>query len=232
MKTRAFGRREALGTMGTAGAALLLGCGGGSPTSPGDSGTPAASPTSTNGACAVTPSETAGPFPSLQQFFRSDIREGKPGSVLALTILVVNATSACAPVSGASVEIWHVDAAGNYSEYGTQTAETYLRGIQTTSPAGTVLFTTIYPGWYQGRATHIHVEVKISGVSRKVTQIAFPESINATVHRTGAYAARGPNPMSNGADGIFADSLSSEIVTPTGDPTSGYAATFQVAVAV
>jgi protocatechuate 3,4-dioxygenase beta subunit len=95
-----------------------------------------------------------------------------------------------------------------------------------------VLFTTIYPGWYQGRATHIHVEVKISGVSRKVTQIAFPESINATVHRTGAYAARGTNPMSNGADGIFADSLSSEIVTPTGDPTSGYAATFQVAVAV
>jgi protocatechuate 3,4-dioxygenase beta subunit len=220
--------------MGTAGAALLLGCGGGSPTSASDSGsgTTTGSPTSSNGVCGVTPQETAGPFPSLQQFFRSDIREGKPGSVLALTILVVNAANGCAPVSGANVEIWHVDAAGNYSEYGTQTAETYLRGIQTTSPAGTVVFTTIYPGWYQGRATHIHVEVKVGGVSRKVTQIAFPESINAVVHRSGVYASRGANPMSNASDGIFADSLSSEIITPTGEPAAGYAATFQVGITV
>ena len=69
-------------------------------------------------------------------------------------------------------------------------------------------FTTIYPGWYQGRATHIHLEVTINGVSRKVTQIAFPESVNNTVYRSGVYASRGSNPMSNLSDGIFADSLS------------------------
>ena len=120
------------------------------------------------------------------------------------------------------------DAAGNYSEYGTQSAETFLRGIQTTNGTGEVVFTTIYPGWYQGRATHIHLEVTIGGVSRKVTQIAFPESINDTVHRSGAYASRGTNSLSNARDGIFADSLASEIVTPVGDPTSGYTATFQV----
>lgn len=81
-------------------------------------------------------------------------------------------------------------------------------------------------------ATHIHVEVTINGVSRKVTQMAFPETVNNTVHGTGAYASRGSNPMANAADMIFADSLSSEIVTPVGDPAGGYTATFQVGIAL
>ena len=143
---------------------------------------------------------------------------------------MVNAANGCAPVPNANVEIWHVDAAGNYSQYGTQTTQTFLRGIQTTNNNGEVTFTTIYPGWYQGRATHIHVEVTMNGRSVKVTQIAFPESINNTVHANGVYASRGSNPMSNQADGIFADSLSSEIVTPTGSVGAGYAATFQVGI--
>jgi protocatechuate 3,4-dioxygenase beta subunit len=238
VKNRKMGRREALGALGVAGAALAFGCGGDSPTGPsaggstGGSSTGGTTTTGTNGACAVTPTETAGPFPSLADFFRSDIREGKTGTRLTLTVKVVNVSSACAPVAGANVEIWHVDAAGNYSQYGTQSAETFLRGIQTTNANGEVVFTTIYPGWYQGRATHIHVEVTMGGRSVKVTQMAFPESINGTVYTTGAYASRGANPMSNASDGIFADSLSSELVTPTGDPAGGYAAAFQVAVAL
>ena len=69
-------------------------------------------------------------------------------------------------------------------------------------------------------------------MSRKVTQIAFPESVNNTIHASGVYASRGTNPMSNAADRIFADSLASELVTPTGSASSGYAATFQIAIAV
>jgi protocatechuate 3,4-dioxygenase beta subunit len=231
VKKKTMGRREVLAAMGGAGAALALGCGSDSPTASTTTGATGTT-TSTNAACAVTPTETAGPFPSLTDLFRSDIREGKPGTVLSLTIRVVNANGSCAPVPGANVEIWHVDAAGNYSQYGSQTAQTYLRGIQTTNANGEVTFTTIYPGWYQGRATHIHAEVTISGVSRKVTQIAFPESVNAAVHGTGAYASRGSNPMSNASDGIFRDSLASELVTPAGTPSSGYAVTFQIGLAV
>jgi protocatechuate 3,4-dioxygenase beta subunit len=163
---------------------------------------------------------------------RSDVRENRQGTTLALTIKVVNVNSACAAVAGADVEIWHVDAAGDYSQYGSQTAATFLRGIQTTNASGDVTFTTIYPGWYQGRATHIHVEVTMGGRSIKVTQIAFPESINDTVHRSGVYASRGTNPIRNQSDGIFSDSLSSELVTPAGSPSSGYTAAFQVGVAV
>lgn len=229
MSNKKVGRREAIGVIGAAGAAIAFGCGG-STTSPAAS-TGTTETGSTNAACAVTPTETVGPYPSLTDLFRSDIREGKSGTTLTLTIKVVNVGAACAAVPGAHVEIWHVDAAGNYSQYGTQTAQTYLRGIQTTNSNGEVTFTTIYPGWYQGRATHIHAEVTINGASRKVTQIAFPETVNNTVHRNGVYASRGTNPISNASDGIFSDSLASELVTPTGDVTSGYAATFQVAIA-
>ena len=232
MSNRKVGRREALGVMGAAGAALAFGCGS-SPTSPDTSTSTSTTTTgSTNAACAVTPTETAGPYPSLTDIFRSDIRDGKTGTLLALTVKVVNVTAACAAVANANVEVWHCDSAGNYSEYGTETARTYLRGIQTTNSNGEVTFTTIYPGWYQGRATHIHLEVTINGVSRKVTQIAFPESVNNTVYRAGVYASRGSNPTSNLSDGIFADSLSAELVTPSGDAVNGYTASCQVGVSL
>ena len=233
MTTKRINRREAIGAMGAAaGAALAFGCSNSS-TSPSATTTTTGTTTgSTNSACAVTPTETIGPYPSVTDIFRSDIRETKTGTVLTLTIKVVNVNAGCAAVAAANVEIWQCDATGNYSEYGTQTAQTYLRGIQTTNSNGDVTFTTIYPGWYQGRATHIHIEVKTGGVSRKVTQIAFPESVNNTVYATGVYASRGSNPMSNLSDGIFADSLSSELVTPSGSPASGYSASCQVAISV
>jgi protocatechuate 3,4-dioxygenase beta subunit len=231
--TKRINRREAIGAIGAAaGAALAFGCSNSS-TSPSATTTTTGTTTgSTNSACAVTPTETAGPYPSITDIFRSDIRETKTGTVLTLTIKVVNVNASCAAISGANVEIWHCDPAGNYSEYGTQTSQTYLRGIQTTNANGEVTFTTVYPGWYQGRATHIHIEVTTGGVSRKVTQIAFPESVNNTVYATGVYASKGSNPMSNLSDGIFADSLSSELVTPSGSPTSGYTASCQVAISV
>jgi protocatechuate 3,4-dioxygenase beta subunit len=226
--SRLLTRREALGAVGAAGVAIAWGCGD-TPTTP-SSAIETTTTASTNAACAVTPTETVGPYPSLVDLFRSDIREGKSGTLLVLTIRVVNVANGCAAVPNANVEIWHVDAAGNYSQYGTQTTQTFLRGIQTTNSNGEVTFTTIYPGWYQGRATHIHVEVTMAGRSVKVTQIAFPEATSNAVHASGAYASRGTNAMSNQSDGIFADSLSSEIVTPTGSISGGYTATFQVAI--
>jgi protocatechuate 3,4-dioxygenase beta subunit len=182
--------------------------------------------------CSVTPTETAGPFPSINEVFRSDIREGKPGTSLMLTIQVVNVNASCAPVGNANVEVWQADAAGTYSEYGSQTGQTFLRGIQTTNSVGEVLFRTIYPGWYQGRATHIHVEVSLNAIVIKTTQIAFPESVSAQVYATGVYAPRGGNPTSNASDNVFSDSLASELVTPAGDPAGGFTAKFQIGVAI
>jgi protocatechuate 3,4-dioxygenase beta subunit len=225
-------RRAAFGAIGAAAAAVAAACGD-SPTSATAVDTSSSSgTTSTNATCAVTPTETIGPYPSRTDMLRSDVRENRQGTTLTLTIKVVNAASACAPLAGADVEIWQCDAAGDYSQYGSQTAATFLRGIQTTNASGEVTFTTIYPGWYQGRATHIHVEVTMGGRSIKVTQIAFPESVSNVVHAQGVYASRGTNPTSNQSDGIFSDSLASELVTPVGSPSSGYTATFQVGVSL
>jgi protocatechuate 3,4-dioxygenase beta subunit len=237
--TRRLDRRGAIRIIGAAGVAAVAAACGGSDTAPSavgsttTTGTGASGGTSsTNEACAAAPNETAGPYPSKSDIFRSDIRENRSGVPLALAIRVINVSNACAPLANANVEIWQCDAAGNYSEYGTQTSQTYLRGIQTTDANGQVNFMTIYPGWYQGRATHIHIEVTVNGRSVKVTQIAFPETINAAVYATSVYASRGNNPTSNLQDGIFADSLSSELVTPSGNPAAGYSASYQVGVTI
>jgi protocatechuate 3,4-dioxygenase beta subunit len=231
-------RREALGMLGTSGAALsLIGCGD-TPTSPSTVEAAAATTmtTGTNAACTVSPSETVGPYPSLTDLFRSDIREGKSGAPLTLTISVVNVNNGCSPVAGANVEIWQCDADGHYSQYAQPgyngVSQTFLRGIQTSDSAGRVTFTTIYPGWYQGRATHIHIDVAVNGRSVKVTQIAFPESTTAALYSTGVYAAKGQNPTANARDNVLADSVASEMADVTGNPTSGYNATFTVGVAV
>lgn len=179
----------------------------------------------------MTPTETIGPYPSLTDLVRSDIREGRSGTALARALTVVDSSENCAPVENVQVEIWQCDAAGNYSQYGTQTAQTYLRGIQTTNSSGQVTFMTIFPGWYQGRATHIHVEVTRDGSSLKATQIAFPEATNAAVYATGVYASRGSNPTSNSSDSIFRDSLDAETATVMGDPAGGLSATFRIALA-
>lgn len=216
---------------GAAGAALAFGCAVETPTNPAaTTTTTTGSGASSSSSCAVTPTETVGPYPSLTDLIRSDIREGKSGARVTLTITVANVNSGCSPVANANVEIWQCDAGGNYSEYGSQRAETYLRGIQTTNANGEVKFTTIYPGWYQGRATHIHADVALNGASVKVTQIGFPESINTAVYATGVYAPRGANPTSNAGDNVFADSISSELAAVTGDPTNGYTATFRIGI--
>lgn len=224
------------GIFATAGAALGAACGGDTVVGPTSASSTTSTPTTggstTNAACAVSPTETVGPYPSLGDFLRSDIREDRPGLPLTLTISVVNANSGCAPVQNAAVEIWQCDVDGNYSQYGSSSARTFLRGLQTTDASGAATFTTIYPGWYQGRATHIHVEVSLNGRSVKVTQIAFPEDVSSEVYRTGIYAAKGQNPTTNARDSVFSDGVSEEMIALAGNTSSGYSATFRVGIAV
>ncbi len=229
-------RRTALGLLGALGSGWAASCGDDTPavaTTPSPPPTPSTPATPQNpagAACATTPSETRGPFPSIGDLVRSDIRDGRDGVELALTITVVDADDDCAPVPSATVSIWQCDASGDYSQYGTERNESYLRGIQTTDADGQARFTTIYPGWYQGRATHIHVEAFVDGRSASVSQIAFPDEISAAVHRSGVYAERGENPTRNATDSVFRDGVSQQTAILTGDPDRGYQAAFQLAV--
>ena len=137
---------------------------------------------------------------------RSDIREGKSGTPLTLTLTVVNTNSGCAPVAGANVEIWQCDATGNYSQYGTQTSQTYLRGIQTTDGNGQVTFTTIYPGWYPGRTTHIHCKVHLDRRTVLTTQLYFDDNLTEEINRTiQPYTEHAVRDTRNDTDSIYAD---------------------------
>ena len=132
------------------------------------------------------------------------------------------------------MEIWHCDAQGNYSEYAQPgfngVGQTFLRGVQTTDGNGQVTFTTIYPGWSMGRATHVHVDVFVNGANVKTTQIAFPESVTAAVYATGVNAAKGRNPTSTGGDMVFSDGAANELATMSGNTSSGYTATLTIGI--
>ena len=198
--------------------------------------------TTGSGTCTTSPSETAGPFPTKtpSSLVTSDIRSDRTGVPLTAKITVNNKNSSCAALAGAIVDIWHCDKDGYYSEYGGTgmqsanfTSVHFLRGRQTTDANGLVQFTTIFPGWYSGRAPHIHVHVySASGTSLLVTQIAFPTNICDTVYTTATnYYTRGKQDTSNASDNIFSDSLASELATVTGSVSEGYVLSHIITVA-
>lgn len=121
-------------------------------------------------------------------------------------------TDICSPLSGARVDIWHTNSQGIYSDIqqlGIQ-GKTYLRGYQITDKNGTATFDTIYPGWYPGRAIHIHVKVStFQGPIEKyewISQFYFDNSINDQVHKQLPYSKHGSPPLKNEDDGIFTGS--------------------------
>jgi protocatechuate 3,4-dioxygenase beta subunit len=153
--------------------------------------------------CVLTPELTEGPYYIAGEKLRRDIREGHPGTLLTLRLRVLNAAT-CKPVKGAAVDIWHADAAGNYSGFGNGAgSRTFLRGIQKTDANGLAVFTTVYPGWYPGRAVHIHVKVHVGGSVVHTGQLFFPDSLTDNVYRAAPYVSRGTRSSRNADDSIF-----------------------------
>src|SRR5207244_3050765 len=111
--------------------------------------------------CVLTPELTEGPYYVPAEKVRRNITEGKPGAPLDLRLTVVDA-STCKPIKSAVVDIWHADAIGVYSGAVAGSPGTnFMRGIQKTDSVGLARFTSVYPGWYQGRAVHIHVKAHL-----------------------------------------------------------------------
>ena len=181
----------------------------------------------TSGDCVVSPQETAGPYPTKTpaQLVRENIIADRAGIPLLINIIVQDQSEDCSAVADVNVDIWHCDADGNYSEYGSYSSANYLRGRQATDANGNVSFLSIYPGWYRGRAPHIHLEVLDQNEnSLKVTQIAFPEDVSDEVYSTTNY--NGTADTSNTQDGIFRDSLEYNMLDSiTGNTTDGFTLT-------
>ena len=153
--------------------------------------------------CVLTPELTEGPYYIAGEKLRRDIRDGHPGALLALRLTILDA-STCKPIKGAAVDIWHADAAGNYSGFGGGAgSRTFLRGIQKTDTNGLAVFTTIYPGWYQGRAVHIHIKVHVGGSVVHTGQLFFSDALTQSVYKAAPYASRGNPDTPNASDSIF-----------------------------
>ena len=154
--------------------------------------------------CILTPELTQGPFYVPGEAIRHDITEGKPGTPLLLTCRVVNA-STCKPIAKAAVDVWHCDAGGVYSGAIANNAGTnFLRGVQRTNAKGIAAFKTIYPGFYAGRAVHIHVKVHVRGNVVHTGQLFFPAAITGAVYAKAPYSAHGSSPDTpNARDAIF-----------------------------
>ncbi len=188
--------------------------------------------------CDLSPRETAGPFPNRKpaELVKANIISDRVGVPLLINLQVLRKTDACTPLAGVFVDVWHCDSKGEYSEYGNSRMQSknnrevhFLRGRQTTSSEGIVSFISIYPGWYRGRAPHIHVEVKDQDErSFMITQVAFPEDISNLVYKSSDY--RGPQNVSNERDGVFRNSLAANMGEINGNIEDGYTINYKIVV--
>ncbi|WP_224788863.1 intradiol ring-cleavage dioxygenase [Pandoraea terrae] len=193
-------------------------------------------------ACILTPEQTEGPYFVDERLNRSDIRVdptdglARPGVPLALVLRISSISSAgCTPLTGAVVDIWHCDAAGIYSDVAdpgfSSLGKKFLRGYQVTDANGNARFVTVYPGWYRGRAVHIHFKVRAKAGSGQgyefTSQLYFDDAITDRVHARNPYAGRGQRKVKNEGDAIFRDG-GSQLVLSLVEGTQGYSATFDV----
>jgi protocatechuate 3,4-dioxygenase beta subunit len=154
--------------------------------------------------CVLTPELTEGPYYVAGEKLRRDITEGTPGTPLSLQLRVLNART-CKVMKNAVVEIWHCDALGVYSgAVAGNSGTNFLRGLQRTNASGIATFTTIYPGFYQGRAVHIHVKVHAGGNVVHTGQLFFPAAVTNAVYARAPYSRHGKTPDTpNASDSIF-----------------------------
>jgi len=234
---RVLTRREILTMLGATGVLWLARC-----SEPGFIAKPAAGEVASG--CVVKPQLTAGPYFVDGALERSDIRadpatgEVSAGTPLDLRFQVSRiAEDACVPLAGAVVDVWHCDARGVYSDVEDPGFDTrgrkFLRGHQVTDADGAARFTTIYPGWYRGRAVHIHFKVRSAPKAAPgfdfTSQLFFDDELTDRVHAQEPYAANGPRDRRNSDDGIFRQGAAALVLAlERADP--GYAGTFDIAL--
>jgi protocatechuate 3,4-dioxygenase beta subunit len=252
MPTR-LSRRDLLGFAAKGAASVvvsqsvLLSCASGavSATDTSSIGGTTTTPTTGSSTCVLTAALTEGPYFVDEMLNRSDIRTdpvtGAVSSGIPLT-LAFNvsrvAGGACTPLTGAYLDVWHCDSGGVYSDV-SGSSRKFLRGYQITDANGVAAFTTVYPGWYSGRAVHIHFKLRLFAGSTRTyeftSQFFMDDSLSDSVYTLSPYSSRGTRTTRNANDGIY-NSLSSTdktaLTLQTSKTADGYAGVINLGVAV
>jgi protocatechuate 3,4-dioxygenase beta subunit len=239
-------RREALKLLGLGSAAFLASCAapdGTIATVPTGIPTQVSAVTSTALDCVVRPELTIGPYFVDDQLNRSDIRVEpsdntlKEGVALTFNINILDgANNSCTPIRDAQVDVWHCDALGIYSGVSDQgfdtTGQQFLRGYQLTDANGRVQFLTIYPGWYSGRAVHIHFTIRTRTADGQdyqfTSQFFFDDTLTNQVHTLDPYASKGQRDRRNSSDTIFMNGGEQLLLNLQDDVTNGFTTTMNI----
>jgi len=197
-------------------------------------------------ACVVRPALTEGPYFVDEKLLRGDIRSDpssgavKEGVRLDLAFAVSKIGAACDPYPDVLVDVWHCDGLGVYSDVSDPSFNTvgqkWLRGYQVTDGDGKARFTTIYPGWYQGRTGHIHFKIRsdppASSGLEFTSQLFFDDGLSDRVFALAPYSLKGTRSLRNDGDGIFGQSNGMLTLAASGDPPSGLVSTFEIGLQV
>ncbi len=143
----------------------------------------------------ITPPVPEGPYYKNEHLNRINITESKKGIPIDYVFLVEDKN--CQPIQNAIVDIWQCDADGHYSDFNQEDTlnQTWLRGYQRTDNNGECRFTSVFPGWYANRITHLHAKVQIDDSNVLTTNFFFPKQIENEIYKSPLYP-KGPNPLS------------------------------------
>jgi protocatechuate 3,4-dioxygenase beta subunit len=117
--------------------------------------------------------------------------------------------------------------------------QNYLRGVQESGADGRLLFTSIFPGAYEGRWPHVHFEAyqsvadaRSAGAKLATSQLAFPETACNAVYAADGYEQSATNfaSMSIDDDMVFADGYAAQLGKVTGSVSDGYTVELTVPV--
>lgn len=116
--------------------------------------------------CILDPEGDVGPYYVKGELVRSDVREGQAGVPIIMDGQFIDVET-CEPIQGLYWDIWNCNATGVYAGVtatgngntndATNVDNTFLRGIQQSDSDGVVQFLSVFPGHYNGRATHHHM---------------------------------------------------------------------------
>ncbi|SDP86725.1 Dioxygenase [Rhodoferax sp. OV413] len=195
--------------------------------------------------CVLSSMEVAGPAlfsVGGAPLLRRDITEGRPGIPLSLTLQLRDCDNQGEAICGAEVYVWHCDAEGRYSggHSGpeiTAIGETYLRGVQFSNQAGSVVFHTILPGCHQCQLEHIHLLVLLPStvpssrtVSTASAQLLFPYAVTTAAYSCSTLyrPSLDMQPPAHAAEP--ADSPSQHTLQVSGNASTGYAASLVIGI--
>ncbi|KAG8947412.1 hypothetical protein FRC04_010732 [Tulasnella sp. 424] len=195
-------------------------------------------------ACVLSPETVVGPYYIEGESIRSNLVDDEKGLPFYAEFELFNIND-CGPLANAAIDIWSCNATGEYGGFVSTDPSTYdtslyngelahlgdkndagstitdtktaLRGQQLTDENGIAQFTTLLPGWYSGRTTHIHVRVHVGGeVTANGTYIGgnlthtgqtfFGEDLYTMMQSMWPYTQTSVVRLSNSADSIYTGS--------------------------